>query len=1136
MASVEITKDFYFTHIEDGDSYKTDFQAFTGNSGYKAEEELHRGFLWVPDTNNDGIVESDHIKKIDLSFDMKNNALIPSLTTKTVKAGWGYGSVKWYPAAECYIEQTANSYYTYNKTPSSKSGPASSIVYSYCPTVSSNSSDFISKKITLYDGTGGYTTLNSMSTFTPTSTTNWSPRRGFLVFLYLQSSTIIKNLKLIITYEVDGANVNLSASPSNGGIVSGGGEYPQGTNVTITATPNTGYQFVEWINDDSGNLISTNNPYSFTVQTTDKNYTAIFESLSYTITAQSNNTSYGTVSNSGGTYSYNSTFTSTATPNTNYQFDGWYKNGSLVTSSAQLSVTVSGDATYTAQFSRKQYTVTYISDGTSTPSPQVFYAGDSVTLAPAVSKDNTTINSSNDFSTTFNPQNGIWSDGSTSSKSVNPKKVTSYTFRYWYDGSTNYQAGYSYTLSGDKIFTATWSQSHSYTIIAPTISRNNSTASREIKFYYNDGTNDKSTAISSNTTSYTFKGWYNNTSGGSVKISSNGGSYHPSSRETLYAQWNSSSTGYSKVTFPTFTRDGYTLVGFASSSSATSKDYEAGQEAVVEIVDWYAIWEPDILTISLNNKNATANGTSTLYLKYDTGWYSNSLATTSISKITVPKRTGYTFQGYYTKENGEGTKIIDNTGAIVGAKNFTSNKNIILYVYWTINYYSFDDNINSKGEEGLFDGNGYAKTLKSGNKNNNTYSYGSVITLSATPNTSNAYDFLYWEINGNPITSNPYDLTITQNTTVIAYFGLKGMSITVNLYKDNKPFTIPIGEENSYIRLWMRELKSDNTYSEWQRKPFNTKLTYSSEKVTNIQAVIQDGEDYEFDSGTLPQYEIIKINGDLSYSVYCKQIPVINNIYFGKSNKPYTSGYIKDPNLSFEEEISSIWVGNKQIMGKVPTREYPYLEDTLLGNILYVGKNNNFIDSSTNNYRNNLNIYKVIIPEGITHTGSYGFLGCSNLTSVILPKSLITLGTHAFEGTGLKSLYLSKNIETVTTRALCSINNLEKITFSNNLKAIYANNLSGSKITTINFLKTNLETIGSSAFNGTSYLTTVLLPNTLITIGANAFDYDFNLTKIIYNGTVEQWNNILIETTGNECLLNATIYCKDGVINPKEEN
>jgi hypothetical protein len=44
------------------------------------------------------------------------------------------------------------------------------------------------------------------------------------------------------------------------------------------------------------------------------------------------------------------------------------------------------------------------------------------------------------------------------------------------------------------------------------------------------------------------------------------------------------------------------------------------------------------------------------------------------------------------------------------------------------------------------------------------------------------------------------------------------MSITVNLYNSNNEntiFSIPSGQEDSYVKLWTRELNDDNTYSAW---------------------------------------------------------------------------------------------------------------------------------------------------------------------------------------------------------------------------------------------------------------------------------------------------------------------------------
>jgi hypothetical protein len=75
-------------------------------------------------------------------------------------------------------------------------------------------------------------------------------------------------------------------------------------------------------------------------------------------------------------------------------------------------------------------------------------------------------------------------------------------------------------------------------------------------------------------------------------------------------------------------------------------------------------------------------------------------------------------------------------------------------------------------------------------------------------------------------------------------------------------------------------------------------------------------------------------------------------------------------------------------MGKAPTRTYPYSKHTLLGNTLYVGSSSSI---KHNEFRNNLNIYKAIVPKGSTSLG-YGFFGCSNLTSIVLPKTLTSMG------------------------------------------------------------------------------------------------------------------------------------------------
>ena len=55
----------------------------------------------------------------------------------------------------------------------------------------------------------------------------------------------------------------LLSNPSDGGTVTGGGTYEQGTECTLTATANEGYTFTNWT--ENGSVVSTNATYTFTV-------------------------------------------------------------------------------------------------------------------------------------------------------------------------------------------------------------------------------------------------------------------------------------------------------------------------------------------------------------------------------------------------------------------------------------------------------------------------------------------------------------------------------------------------------------------------------------------------------------------------------------------------------------------------------------------------------------------------------------------------------------------------------------------------------------------------------------------------------------------------------------------------------
>ncbi|MBR4467964.1 MAG: T9SS type A sorting domain-containing protein [Bacteroidales bacterium] len=143
------------------------------------------------------------------------------------------------------------------------------------------------------------------------------------------------------------------------GTVTGGGTYPQGSTIEISATPFENVAFRGW---DDGN---TDNPRSITVNS-NMTFTALFEAIqpgeTYTITVRSENPLMGTVYGSG-TYPVNTIINIGASPNQGFYFSGW-QDGDM---NNPRTITVTGDAEYIASFSTNPtvtYTVTVYYDET----------------------------------------------------------------------------------------------------------------------------------------------------------------------------------------------------------------------------------------------------------------------------------------------------------------------------------------------------------------------------------------------------------------------------------------------------------------------------------------------------------------------------------------------------------------------------------------------------------------------------------------------------------------------------------------------------------------------------------------------------------------------------------------------------
>jgi hypothetical protein len=181
------------------------------------------------------------------------------------------------------------------------------------------------------------------------------------------------------------AVIQVSASPSNGGTVTGAGTFAIGSTASLVATPGAGFVFSNWT--EGGTVVGTSATYSFAV-TANRSLVANFapvQSSVFTVSVSSNPTVGGSTTGAGQ-YSSGITATVRATPTSGYSFVNWTENGVIVSSAAIYNFTVNGNRALVANFavsSPSTFTVTTASSpaagGTTTGGGQ-FASGATVVL------------------------------------------------------------------------------------------------------------------------------------------------------------------------------------------------------------------------------------------------------------------------------------------------------------------------------------------------------------------------------------------------------------------------------------------------------------------------------------------------------------------------------------------------------------------------------------------------------------------------------------------------------------------------------------------------------------------------------------------------------------------------------------
>ncbi len=217
--------------------------------------------------------------------------------------------------------------------------------------------------------------------------TNWTENGTEVSTSSSYQFTIAGNRTLVANFTavpVGNFAVNLSSSPAAGGTTTGSGSYATGTLVTITASANTGYTFMNWT--ENGVIVSTSSSFQFNL-TANRTFVANFKQVpaSQFAVILSSSPAAGGTTDGEGSYASGTSVTILATKNTGYTFTNWTDktSGTVVSTSASYTFALTTNRTLVANFVRNTYTLTVTAEHGSVlkvPSQATYNHGATVVL------------------------------------------------------------------------------------------------------------------------------------------------------------------------------------------------------------------------------------------------------------------------------------------------------------------------------------------------------------------------------------------------------------------------------------------------------------------------------------------------------------------------------------------------------------------------------------------------------------------------------------------------------------------------------------------------------------------------------------------------------------------------------------
>ena len=151
---------------------------------------------------------------------------------------------------------------------------------------------------------------------------------------------------------------------------------------------------------------------------------------------------------------------------------------------------------------------------------------------------------------------------------------------------------------------------------------------------------------------------------------------------------------------------------------------------------------------------------------------------------------------------------------------------------------------------------------------------------------------------------------------------------------------------------------------------------------------------------------------------------------------------------------------------------------------------------------------EITIPDSVTEIGEFAFSGCTSLLKVVLSKNMTAIEARTFSGcSSLESIIIPEGVTKIGTRsksedfmcdgaAFYGCTSLKEIIIPDSVTEIWWRAFSGCTSLSKVKLPKNLTSINSDVFSGCTSLAEITIPDSVTSIGSSAFEGCTSLAEI----------------------------------------